>query len=438
MKIVFACLGNAGLSAIAENILRKMLRDHEIIGFELSSCGIHEIIDEKYHVNTILGAHAVENRAYRQKDIIIKATREMSRISMENGYDEISEPVRFSPELLKSADLIISMDRATIEAIMSFMGDEVNEKIILFIEYCTGKKTDGDGYVLMINYDYFFGVGSDFQVTESVKEEFSNVFKNIERGCYKIMFKLFNERIASQNNSSVQNEFQREGRRFIESVKEYFKRFHQEHGDVFSFFKNLPQPVSQGYIPDPTIIAEQMNMISYPDGYRLPLCVLGTFNVFAILNFGNEQDFSDNNSLRVKCCAMGAFQTVLLRVLSWHIMPLHCRAYTYEWNPVLSDKELHLFRMETTKRANTCRDIYASIIPKNLPTKPTVKIADDGKTFEVVFYIWSDFDGYLKVVSMVRFPSSDSESLIKDIAIEIDWEVILPYNCGIHYSFKRI
>lgn len=114
MKILFICSANACRSALAEAILRKMLKDSGISGVEVASCGT------KFYGEL-------------ERDEI------MCRIAAEHGYDMGGKAVVMTEELLDSADRIIVMTEYNHNDVTRLLTYSHWDRIVRFNDYCFGE-----------------------------------------------------------------------------------------------------------------------------------------------------------------------------------------------------------------------------------------------------------------------------------------------------------
>lgn len=147
MKILFICSANACRSALAEAILRKMLKDSGISGVEVASCGT------KFYGEL-------------ERDEI------MCRIAAEHGYDMGGKAVVMTEELLDSADRIIVMTEYNHNDVTRLLTYSHWDRIVRFNDYCFGEPSD---------------LPDPYYQTEHV---YRTCFDTIERGCRAIINKL--------------------------------------------------------------------------------------------------------------------------------------------------------------------------------------------------------------------------------------------------------
>lgn len=117
MKITFVCTGNAGRSAAAEVILRKMLADNNIEGIVVASCG---------------------TKFYGELD----RDETMCRIAAEHGYEMGGKAVVMTEELLNSSDRIIVMTEHHRNEVTRLLTYSHWDRIVRFNDYCFGEPSD--------------------------------------------------------------------------------------------------------------------------------------------------------------------------------------------------------------------------------------------------------------------------------------------------------
>lgn len=127
---------------------------------------------------------------------------------------------------------------------------------------------------------------------------------------------------------------------------------------------------------------------------------------------------------------MGAWQLSLLLVLGKHMMPLYWHANYIEWLPILDDRSLRNFRESHEKHSEDYSDTY-SFVPKDLPTEPLVETLENGTGYKTTFYVWSDFGGYLEIVTTLIFPDEKQYVRVSDVKITTEINTIYKYRCGI-------
>ncbi|MDE5877907.1 MAG: hypothetical protein K2H47_10495, partial [Muribaculaceae bacterium] len=146
-NILFICTGNASRSAAAETVLKKMLSDRGIIGFEVTSCGTE-----------------VPQGLYREKV--------MCNIAAEHGYKMGGKAVPMSEAILNSADIIIVMTDRHRREITRLLRYENWDRIVRFNDYCFGEETDLPDPHYQTEYVY------------------RTCFDKIEKGCAEIVGKI--------------------------------------------------------------------------------------------------------------------------------------------------------------------------------------------------------------------------------------------------------
>jgi protein-tyrosine phosphatase len=113
MRILFVCMGNICRSPTAEGVLRRLIQERAPhLGLEIDSAGTHD-----YHVGEPPDARAIAAAARRGIDLRSLRARQVSEEDFE----------RF--------DLIVAMDRANREALLSRSPAEFHGRIRLFMEF---------------------------------------------------------------------------------------------------------------------------------------------------------------------------------------------------------------------------------------------------------------------------------------------------------------
>jgi len=113
MRILFVCMGNICRSPTAEGVLRRLIEERAPhLGLEIDSAGTHD-----YHVGEPPDARAIAAAARRGIDL--RSLR--ARLVGEEDFE------RF--------DLIVAMDRANREVLLSRSPAEFHRRIRLFMEF---------------------------------------------------------------------------------------------------------------------------------------------------------------------------------------------------------------------------------------------------------------------------------------------------------------
>jgi protein-tyrosine phosphatase len=113
MRILFVCMGNICRSPTAEGVLRRLIQERAPhLGLEIDSAGTHD-----YHVGEPPDARAIAAAARRGIDLRSLRARQISEEDFE----------RF--------DLIVAMDRANWETLLSRSPAEFHGRIRLFMEF---------------------------------------------------------------------------------------------------------------------------------------------------------------------------------------------------------------------------------------------------------------------------------------------------------------
>lgn len=143
MKILFICTGNLCRSPLAEGYLKKLLKEKNLSGVEISSAGLWAI-----------EGNTVEDAAYQ--------------VAAENGFDLSNHRSRLlKPEDIKEASIILVMEYLQMREIL-ITYPEAKEKVRLLRSFApdgTIKSDIDDPYGLELeSYREFFK-----QITESIE-----------------------------------------------------------------------------------------------------------------------------------------------------------------------------------------------------------------------------------------------------------------------------
>lgn len=230
------------------------------------------------------------------------------------------------------------------------------------------------------------------------------------------------------------NEYAKEGKRFLNVIKEYFDEYGQKVGGAGNLFSRFSWDThdTSSFMPNPNKLISGMSQIHCPDGYTVPLrkCEMPGFDVFFVI--GDEEKGIGATELIVFISMSGAWQLTLLGVLSMHVMPLYWHANYMKWLPIFDDRSLRNLRDSHEKYSDDFSDSY-SFIPDSVPTEPKVECLDGGHKYKVTFYVWSDFGGYLGVVTTVTFPKELQCVKVSDVKIDTEIETLYEYNCGVRF-----
>lgn len=225
------------------------------------------------------------------------------------------------------------------------------------------------------------------------------------------------------------NEYTKEGKRFLFSIKEYFNEYENAVGGGSNLFCRFAWDTSS-LMPNPNKLISGMSHIKYPEGYILPLTKCGIPGFDGYFVVGDEKDGVTDSNLTVFNSKMGAWQLTLLLVLGKHVMPLYWHANYMGWLPILDDRSLRNFRESHEKHSDDFSDTY-SFVPEDLPTVPLVEELGNETRYKTTFYAWSDFGGYLEVVTTLKFPNEKQYVRVSDVKITTEINTIYKYRCGI-------
>ena len=142
IRVLFVCMGNICRSPTAEGVFRRKLRDKNLADkVDVASAGTHG-----YHVG-----EAPDQRT--------------QRAAASRGYDLSAIRARkIAPQDLEYFDLILAMDRNSLEALRLVCPPERSDRLGLFMDY---SKRFGDNEVP----DPYYGLGQGFDLVLDMVED---------------------------------------------------------------------------------------------------------------------------------------------------------------------------------------------------------------------------------------------------------------------------
>lgn len=224
------------------------------------------------------------------------------------------------------------------------------------------------------------------------------------------------------------NEYVKEGKKFLISIENYFKTFEVVTG--YNFMSVLRKDVGiPANTPDPVQIIDSLDMFKHTGGEDLILYLRGQKGFDGYCTFLNSDGKVSDPHLRVFVSNMGAWQITLLLVLCEHIMPVYWHACYKEWQPIFTDIDLQNLRNTECRYTHLMGETY-DFLPKDLPTEPSVVQIEEGRMYQTIFYVWSDFGGYMKIASTITFPQ-EIFAVVQDIDIKTEVIKIVPYRAKV-------
>lgn len=224
------------------------------------------------------------------------------------------------------------------------------------------------------------------------------------------------------------NEYAKEGKRFLKSLDDYFEEFKEVVGHgMIDYMRSRTTNLTT--IPDPIKIIDSLEMFCHTGGTDLTLFIHKRAGFDGYCTFLDADGKISDNGIRVFVSDMGAWQVTLLLVMSMHVMPLYWHACYMRWTPIFCDKDLQKLRKSKQQFSALTSETY-EFLPKDLPTEPTVMPIEEGRVYQTIFYVWSDFGGYRKVVSTITFPFK-AFATVRDIEIKTEIESIVPYRAHV-------
>lgn len=227
------------------------------------------------------------------------------------------------------------------------------------------------------------------------------------------------------------NEYAKEGKRFLHTIKEYFDEYEKAVGGARNLFSRFSWDTTSK-MPNPNKLISGLSHVKFPEGYVLPLTKCGMPGFDGYFAIGDEKEGVTDNDLTVFNSKMGAWQLTLLLVLAKHVMPLYWHANYIEWLPIFDDRALRNLRDSHERYSADFSDSY-SFVPKDLPTESTVEWIGEDSKYKVVFHGWSDFGGYFEVVSDIVFPAEKQYVKVRDVKISTEINTLYSYRCGIMF-----
>lgn len=178
------------------------------------------------------------------------------------------------------------------------------------------------------------------------------------------------------------NEYVKEGKKFLISIENYFKTFEVVTG--YNFMSVLRKDVGiPANTPDPVQIIDSLDMFKHTGGEDLILYLRGQKGFDGYCTFLNSDGKVSDSHLRVFISNI-----------------THLMGETYDF------------------------------LPKDLPTEPSVVQIEEGRTYQTIFYVWSDFGGYMKIASTITFPK-EIFAVVQDIDIKTELIKIVPYRAKV-------
>lgn len=225
------------------------------------------------------------------------------------------------------------------------------------------------------------------------------------------------------------NNYAKEGTKFLKTLDDYFNEFESIVGySINQYLSSRDQTLTT--IPDPIKIIDSLEMFCHTGGKDLTLFIRKIRpGLDGYCTFLDSEGKISDGKIRVFVSDMGAWQVTLLLVMSMHVMPMYWHAYYMHWTPIFCDEDLQKLRMSKRQFSGLEGETY-ELLPLDLPTEPSVMTIEEGRVYQTSFYIWSDFDGYLKVISTIKFQSPHL-STVRDIDIKTEFESIVPYRANV-------
>lgn len=222
------------------------------------------------------------------------------------------------------------------------------------------------------------------------------------------------------------NDYAKEGKQFLKRVSRYFKDVERVHdAEIYSsYLSSTLLPLDKW--PNPSMIVDDMSMLLHSKDYILPLQFhgCGFDGLFEI----PQKSIISGRNLKVYASDMGAWQLTLLYVLSKHVMPLFQHANYIKWKPLFDRRDFLKHRKSHREWLFNREDTY-EMIPEDLLCETTVITLEEGRKYKTSFYVWSDFGGYIKVTSTIKFPAQSTFVDVEDVMIMHKTEVIFVYRC---------
>lgn len=228
---------------------------------------------------------------------------------------------------------------------------------------------------------------------------------------------------------TVMNEYAKEGKKFLKTLDCYFKDFEKTVGySVLQYLRN--DKLNPTDKPDPIKIIESLDMLCHNGGKELTLFIQRRRGFDGYCTFLDSEGKISDPHIRVSISDKGIWQLTLLLVLSMHVMPMYWHACYMRWTPILCEKDLLKLRKSERKFSSFSGETY-EFLPEDLPVEPAVIPIEEGRIYQTVFYVWSEFAGYLKITSTITFPVKSAFAIVRDVDIKTETEKIVPYRARV-------
>lgn len=145
IKVLFVCMGNICRSPTAEGVFRKVLRTRKLEEkIEVSSAGTH-------------GYHIGESPDQRAQQAAARRGYDLSRIRAR----------KVSPQDMDYFDLVLAMDKRTLESLREICPPQRSDRLGLFMDY--SRAFPGDDVP-----DPYYGRGEGFDLVLDMVEDATN------------------------------------------------------------------------------------------------------------------------------------------------------------------------------------------------------------------------------------------------------------------------
>lgn len=221
------------------------------------------------------------------------------------------------------------------------------------------------------------------------------------------------------------NEYAKEGMKFLTTIDRYFKDFEKTAGDsVLQYLMN--DKLNPTNMPDPIRIIDSLDMLLHNGGEDLVLYIHRSRGFNRHCTFLDPEGKISDPHIRVYVSDRGIWQLTLLLVLSMHVMPMYWHVGYMQWTPIFCKNDLQKLRKSERRFSSFYGEKY-EFLPEDLPVEPSVTPIEEGKIYQTVFYVWTEFEGYLKIISTITFSKKSAFAVVRDVDIKTETEKIVPY-----------
>lgn len=225
------------------------------------------------------------------------------------------------------------------------------------------------------------------------------------------------------------NEYAKEGKKFLTTLDCYFQDFEKAVGySILQYLRN--DNLNPTDTPNPIKIIDSFDMLCHNGDGDLTLYIHRRRGFDGYCTFLDSEGKISDPHIRVYVSDKGIWQLTLLLVLSMHVMPMYWHACYMRWTPIFCKDDLQKLRKSKRQFSSSSEDTH-EFLPKDLPVEPSVIPLEEGRIYQTVFYVWSEFAGYLKIVSTITFPEKTAFAIVRDVDIKTKTEKIVSYRAPV-------